>query len=636
MTDTRTGVSQATVDQTIQRAQEWLLREQHSDGFWWGELETNVCMAAEYLLLTHFMGTANAERWRKIANYIRSQQRADGTWAIYYDGPGDLNATVEAYFALKMAGESPEEPYMEKARAFILASGGIPKTRIFTKIWLALFGQYPWSALPTMPPELIFLPSSFPFNIYEFACWARGSVVPMFILLTRHPVQPVPPSARLDELYPGSKKSVQPAPVKPADILSWKGFFNTADKVLHFYEKSPLKPGRSAAERLVAEWIIARQEADGSWGGIQPPWVYSLMALKTLGYPLTHSVVAKGLEGLEKSFAIEMEDSFSPQACLSPVWDTALAMIGLLDCGLPPDHPSLVRAGSWLVDEQVFASGDWQVKNRGFRPGGWAFEFENDVYPDTDDTAEVMMALHRVRLPDTAAKELALQRGLEWVLGMQSKNGGWGSFDRNNTKGYMSKIPFCDFGATLDPPTEDVTAHIVEMLGMLGFDGTFRPVARALDYLRGTQQADGSWWGRWGVNYIYGTGAALPAFRAVGEDMSQAFVRRSVRWLKQHQNTDGGWGESCASYDDPTLAGQGVSTASQTAWALLALLAVGEGHEEATAKGVRYLAGTQRDDGTWDEPHYTGTGFPRDFYINYHLYRHYWPMMAFGRYRQLT
>jgi squalene-hopene/tetraprenyl-beta-curcumene cyclase len=509
----------------------------------------------------------------------------------------------------------------------------VPKVRIFTKIWLALFGQYPWSALPTMPPELIFLPSSFPFNVYEFACWARGSIVPMFILLTRKPVRRVPSWAEIDELYPSGVDKDALAVPKPKEIAGWKGFFHTADRLLHMYEKLPGKPGRNMAERLVAEWIIARQEADGSWGGIQPPWVYSLMALKTLGYPVSHPVMAKGLEGLERSFAIETEDIFSPQACLSPVWDTALAMIGLLDCELPADHPALVQAGQWLLKEQVFAGGDWQVKNRRSRPGGWAFEFENDVYPDTDDTAEVMMALYRTKLPDAEAKEKALQRGLEWVLGMQSKNGGWGSFDRDNTKGYMAKIPFCDFGATIDPPTEDVTAHIVEMLGVLGFDDSFLPLSRALDYLRRTQQADGTWWGRWGVNYIYGTGAALPAFQAVGEDMSQAYVKRPLRWLESHQNSDGGWGESCASYDDPALAGQGPSTASQTAWALLALLAAGEAHGPATQRGIAYLASTQQADGTWDEPYYTGTGFPRDFYINYHLYRLYWPMMALGRYR---
>ncbi|MFQ5880664.1 MAG: squalene--hopene cyclase, partial [Dehalococcoidia bacterium] len=562
------------------------------------------------------------------------QQRPDGTWAIYYDGPGDLHATVEAYFALKLAGVSLDEPFMAAARRFILAKGGVPRVRIFTKIWLALCGQYPWGGLPAMPPELILLPSSFPFNVYEFACWARGSIVPMFILLTRKPVRPVPSWAAIDELFPGGRQNAGLSLPRPRNPLGWKGFFYLMDKALHLYERLPAKPGRAVAERLAAEWIVSRQEADGSWGGIQPPWVYSLMALKTLGYAASHPVIARGLAEMEQgAFALEGEETFTPQACLSPVWDTALAIIGLLDAGLPPDHPALVRAGRWLLKEQILAGGDWQVKNRRGRPGGWAFEFHNDIYPDTDDASEVMMALHRTRLPEAEAKERALRRGLQWLLSMQSRNGGWGSFDVDNTRGYMAQIPFADFGAALDPPTEDVTAHIVEMLGILGFDASFPPLARALAYLRRTQEADGAWWGRWGVNYIYGTGAVLPALRAVGEGMSQEHVRRAVRWLEAHQNADGGWGESCASYADPTLRGQGASTASQTAWALLALLAAGDVDSEATRRGIAYLVQTQRDDGTWDEPYYTATGFPRDFYINYHLYRHYWPLMALGRYR---
>jgi squalene-hopene/tetraprenyl-beta-curcumene cyclase len=428
-------------------------------------------------------------------------------------------------------------------------------------------------------------------------------------------------------------------------MLSWRGFFHDLDGLLRRYERVAFQPLRRAAIRAAERWIVARQEADGSWGGIQPPWVYSLIALKLVGYPLDHPVMKVGLEGFD-SFAIEDEETFNPQACMSPGWDTALAMIGLLDSGLSPDHPALVKAGRWLLREQVLTGGDWQVKVKGVPPGGWAFEFENDYYPDTDDTAEVMMALHRTRLPDESRKAKALQRGLRWLLAMQSKNGGWGSFDKDNTQRLVTCIPFCDFGEVIDYPTEDVTAHIVECLGWLGYRGDFPPLRRALAYLRRQQERDGCWWGRWGVNYIYGTGAVLPALWAIGEDMSQPSVQAAVRWLIDHQNPDGGWGEGIESYIDPALRGQGLSTASQTAWALLALLAslpstdspaspAGRRAEEAVRRGISYLVQTQEEDGQWEEPYFTATGFPRDFMIKYHLYRNYWPLMALGRCRGL-
>lgn len=626
----------AAVDEAVCRSQEYFLRSQHPDGYWSGELETNVCMAAEYLLLTHFLGVAQEERWRKIANYLRSQQRPDGTWAVYHEGPSDINATVESYFALKLAGVSADDPSMAKAREFVLSAGGVPKVRIFTKVWLALFGQWDWRGVPVMPPEMIFLPPWFPLNIYDFACWARATIVPMLIILNERPVCPVPESARIDELYPAPRDRIDYSLPRPKGLLNWRRFFYTLDGLFRRYEGMAFKPLRQAAYRAAERWIVSHQEADGSWGGIQPPWVYSLIALKLRGYPLDHPVVQKGLEGFEGAFAVEDEHIFNPQACVSPVWDTALAMIGLLDSGLPADHPALVRAGRWLLREQILGGGDWQVKVRGVEPGGWAFEFENDLYPDTDDTAEVLMALARTRLPDERRKERALERGRRWLLAMQSKNGGWGSFDKDNTQKLATQIPFCDFGEVIDYPTEDVTAHIVEALGLLG-DGDSEAVRRGLDYLRGEQRADGSWWGRWGVNYIYGTGAALPALKAMGEDMTRPHVRRAARWLVERQNEDGGWGETCASYEDPRLAGRGPSTASQTAWALLALLAAEPGGDglqaQAVERGVSYLVDHQEENGQWDEPYFTATGFPGDFYINYHLYRNYWPLMALGRYR---
>ncbi len=630
------------LDQAIAKAQEWLLRAQYPEGFWWGELESNVTITAEYLLLTHFLGVGDERRWRKIANYLLDQQREDGTWAIWFGGPGDLSTTIEAYFALKLAGVDPDRPEMKKAREFILSQGGVPNARIFTKIWLALFGQWRWEDLPVMPPELMLLPSWFPFNIYEFASWARGTIVPLTIVLALRPVVPIPESARLDELYPEPRRARYPIRRKPG---FWGWFFWWADRALRLYERSlspspsasawAWKPLRRRAIKEAERWILSHQEADGSWGGIQPPWVYSLIALKALGYGLDHPVIRRGLEGFER-FAIEDEerDSWRLQSCVSPVWDTALSMIALLDSGLPPDHPALIKAGRWLLGKQVLHSGgDWQIKVKGCLPGGWPFEFENDLYPDTDDTAVVMLALLRTEL-DEEQKQRALERGLRWLLAMQSRCGGWGAFDKDNTKRFITQIPFADFGAVIDPPSVDVTAHVLELLGELGYDSSSRPVRRALHYIKREQEPDGSWFGRWGVNYIYGIGAVLPALRALGEDMERPWVRRAVEWLFAHQNEDGGWGETPASYKDPSLRGRGPSTASQTAWALMGLLAAGEIGSEATRRGIAYLIRTQREDGTWDEPHFTGTGFPGDFMINYHLYRHYFPLMALGRYRR--
>jgi squalene-hopene/tetraprenyl-beta-curcumene cyclase len=644
-------IADKALSDAIERAQSYLLSIQHPDGYWWGELESNVTITAEYLLLTHFLGIPNPERWRKIANYLRHHQRADGTWGIYYGAPGDLSTTIEAYFALKMTGVSPDEPYMERARAFILAQGGIPQARIFTKLWLALFGQYDWAGLPAMPPELIYLPSWFPFNIYDFACWARGTITPLYIVLTEKPVRPIPDYARLDELYcrPEDRHNYTLPNVANAPLLSWKRAFGLLDKALHqlerFYTPQPFRPLRerrqtSLRQRAIARiarWVITHQEEDGSWGGIQPPWVYSLIGLATIGYKPDDPVIAKGMQGFE-GFAHETEEMFWTESCLSPVWDTALATIALRDSGLPADHPALVRAGRWLLGEQIFSGGDWQVKNHTGRPGGWAFEFANDLYPDTDDTAEVLLALRRIAFPpaDRRRYEIAMQRGIEWTVSMQSSNGGWAAFDRNNTRRVITQIPFCDFGEVLDPPSEDVTAHVLEMLGVMGYSPADPIVARGLAYLHRTQEPDGSWWGRWGVNYIYGLGAVLPALRALGMDMHSDNIRRAVNWLLEHQQPNGGWGEDCATYDKPDLRGKGATTASQTAWALLALLAATEPGDkparQAIEDGIQYLITTQREDGSWDEPWFTGTGFPRAFMINYHLYRNYFPLTALGRY----
>ena len=649
--------------EALSRVQDYFIRTQHPDGYWWGELESNSTMEAEYVMLTRYLGSDEGDRIHRVAEDIRSRQSDDGSWCMYYGAPGDLSTTVECYFALKLTGVSTEEPAMVRARDFILARGGIPKTRVFTKVWLALLGQWDWRGTPVMPPELMFVPTWAPFNLYKFASWARATIVPILVILTQHPTRPVPPEFALDELYVGARADADlRLPDRGVGRFSLGRAFLVADRLLRWYEKLPWKPLRGLALRKAERWIVDHQEADGSWGGIQPPWVYSLMALSHLGRPLDEPVMAKGLEGFRQRWSLVSKDgeALRVQACLSPVWDTALATLGLIDSGLPANHEAIQRATRWFIREEIRVKGDWSVLTPGLAPSGWAFEFENDMYPDIDDSSIIVMGMAAARMENATeerARQDVLARSTAWMTGMRSKNGGWGAFDRDNDASYLASIPFADFGELLDPPSVDVTAHVVEMFGRLGYAKDHPVVARGIEYMWREQEHDGAWFGRWGVNYLYGVGAVLPAMAAVGEDMAQPRVRRAVDWLVAHQNDDGGWGESPASYVDPTLRGQGDSTASQTAWGLLGLLAAGDRSSESARRGIAYLVGTQNDDGTWDEPQFTGCGFPgygagdqptryrevgdlgwqglelgSGFMINYHLYRNYFPLWALGRY----
>jgi squalene-hopene/tetraprenyl-beta-curcumene cyclase len=673
------GRAATTPAQALARARDHLLSLQHDQGWWQGELETNVTMDAEDLLLREFLGIRTREQTEAAARWIASKQREDGTWANFYGGPGDLSTTVEAYVALRLAEHQPAEPHMARAAQWIRAAGGVPATRVFTRLWLALFGEWSWDDLPVMPPELIYLPSWFPLNVYDWACWARQTIVPLTIVGSLRPVRPLP--FGLGELTPDDPAGEESGAGR-ATGSGWATVFGRLDQGLHGYERhahraAPVRAVRRAAMRRCAEWIIARQESDGCWGGIQPPWVYSLIALHLLGYGLDHPVMKRGLAGLER-FTIIEDTPEGPvrrlEACQSPVWDTVLAVIALGDAGLPPDHTALTAAADWLLAEEITGPGDWEVRRPELAPSGWAFEFDNDIYPDIDDTAEVVLALRRARCtPGEDALASAIHRGVRWMVGMQSRDGGWGAFDADNTSTLPPKLPFCDFGAVVDPPSADVTAHVVEALAAEGLAGS-RAARRGVVWLLRAQESDGSWFGRWGANYVYGTGAVVPALIAAGVQPGKPAIRRAVAWLMEHQNADGGWGEDMRSYDDPGLAGRGESTASQTAWALLALLAAGEGdsagagrahgtpepdagagrgrahgtpgpdktswpaapdaqpEDTAVERGVQWLIDHQREDGTWDEPQYTGTGFPRDFYLNYHLYRLVFPVMALGRY----
>jgi squalene-hopene/tetraprenyl-beta-curcumene cyclase len=643
--------------EAMEAARRYLEKIQQPGGWWKGELETNVTMDAEDVLLRHFLGLLDARTLAGAARRIRALQRPDGAWPTFYGGPGELSATIEAYVALRLAGDSPAEPAMARAAEWARQAGGVENARVFTHVWLAMVGRWDWDKLPMVPPELVFLPASWPLSIWSFACWARQTIVALSIISAHRPRRPLP--FDIPELSGGG-----PPRHRPIGALGTA--FVVLDKLLRRYESVPAafwpkRLVRSAALRAAERWIVARQEADGSWGGIQPPMVYSTIALVLQGYPLDHPVVAAALRGLE-AFTIDDATGRRIEACQSPVWDTALAVIALLDAGAGADDEAVEAARRWLLQREVTAVGDWSVRRPHLAPGGWAFEFHNVNYPDIDDTAEVVMALRRSQVPEgdgaagagndlspvggdvspaddppTAADDGAgaCSRAVDWVVGMASGDGGWGAFDADNTSKLPNRLPFFDFGEVTDPPTADVTAHVVEMLA--SEPGPLSPAQRealelGVEWLSAHQEPDGSWWGRWGVNYVYGTGAVIPALVAAGAPAKDPRVADGVRWLIEHQNPDGGWGEDLRSYVEPGWKGRGASTPSQTAWALIGLLAAGERDHAATRAGVAWLVRSQDADGTWDEPWFTGTGFPWDFSLNYHLYRHVFPLSALGRY----
>jgi squalene-hopene/tetraprenyl-beta-curcumene cyclase len=602
------------LDRTLDAGVERLLSLQRPGGWWVAELESNVTMTAQHIFWTTFLGLADEDTVRRCANELLARQKPDGTWSIFWEGETDLAATVEAYTALRMAGLGLEDPRLTRARDYIARKGGIGASRVFTRIWLALFDLWPWQEIQAIPPELVLLRPELPFSVYDFGCWARQTVVALSIVMHYRPVRHLPEERLARELDLG--------PV-PRRSSAW----NLADSFLRWYNGQPYQPGRQRALKYAERWLIDRQELDGSWGGIQPPWVWALIALACRGHGPESPYLRRGIDGW-KRFMVDEGDRLRPEACQSPVWDTCLAVVALRAAGVPADEPALVRAGEWLVAEEVRARGDWAVRLPGIDPGGWAFEYDNDLYPDIDDAAVVGIALNELNIGRPA-----VERSCRWMAAMQSGNGGWGAFDKDNDASWLYDIPFFDFGAVVDPPSVDVSGHAVELLAREpGYEDA---VKSGVEYLLAEQEPDGSWFGRWGVNYVYGTGAALPALEAAGFPPDHPVMRRAVAWLASVQNEDGGFGEDCRSYnaadEGRAWRGRGESTASQTAWALLGLVAAGEAHSETAARAAAWLGEAQREDGDWDEPYFTGTGFPRDFLINYHLYRTYWPVMALGR-----
>lgn len=656
-----------TTQASVRAAADWLIEHQRPDGHWVGPAQSNVCMEAQWCLALWFLGLDDHPLRGRLARTLLNTQRSDGSWQIYYGAPnGDINTTVEAYAALRSVGYRDDDPALVRARQWIEAKGGLRNVRVFTRYWLALIGEWPWEKTPNVPPEVIWFPRWFPFCIYNFAQWARATLMPIAVLSARRRSRPLPPENRLDALFPQGREHFDYDLPKKAGAGFWGPFFRGADKALHILQKIGPRigfaPVREAAVKHVLEWIVRHQDADGGWGGIQPPWVYGLMALHVEGYAHTHPVMAKGVAGLDDpGWRVDEGDGTWIQATNSPVWDTLLSLVAFGDGELLDTYPEAIeKSVQWILDRQVQVPGDWSVKQPHLRPGGWAFEYANIAYPDIDDTAVALMALAPFRYQPrwrAAGIEQAIELGVDWLIGMQSASGGWGAFDKDNNKQILTKVPFCDFGEALDPPSVDVTAHVLEGFGKLGMQAGHPSVARALAFIRREQEPNGAWFGRWGVNYIYGTGAVLPALEAIGEDMSQPYIGRACDWLRAQQQANGGWGESCASYMDPQAIGRGTATASQTAWALIGLIAADRPEDrEAIRRGCRFLADRQAH-GTWEEPEYTGTGFPgygvgqsikltdldlssrlmqgpelsRAFMLRYDLYRHYFPMMALSR-----
>jgi squalene-hopene/tetraprenyl-beta-curcumene cyclase len=624
-------VSAVELDKTVSEARDALLATQRPDGHWIFELEADVTIPAEYILLQHFLDEIDPEEERALASYIRATQADHGGWPLFEGGDANVSATVKAYYALKLAGDDPDAPHMRRAREVVLGLGGAARANVFTRFALALFGQMPWRAVPVMPVEIMLLPRWFPFHVEKISYWSRTVVVPLLILTALKPRARNPRGVGIPELF------TTPADLEPNYVTSPPGArigpaFVGLDKVLRRVEPRFPKGSRKRAIERAVEFIVPRLNGEDGLGAIFPAMANAVMAFEALGYPRDHPAVVTAKASIRK-LLVKGERTYC-QPCVSPVWDTSLAMHAIADAGEAIDGERLARAAAWLVDREIRdVKGDWAWQRPHVQPGGWAFQYRNDYYPDVDDTAVVAMALHRL---DPDRYRDSLQRAADWVIGLQSKNGGWGAFDADNTHHYLNAIPFADHGALLDPPTVDVTARCVSMLAQLGY--TDHPaMRRGVEFLKREQEPDGSWYGRWGANYVYGTWSALCALNAAGEDPAQPAIRKAVAWLERQQRDDGGWGEDCRTYwEERRGVKASASTPSQTAWALLGLMAVGEVDSETVRRGVGYLQAAPRDGARWQENLWTGVGFPRVFYLKYHGYAAYFPLWALARYTKLV
>ena len=629
--DDRTAAWLDEVASAAGRGRVGLLARQRSDGHWVGELEGDTILESEFVLLLAFLGKADDPRVRPLANYLLKHQLPDGGWANYPGGPAEVSVSVKAYFALKIAGYAADEPSMARAAETIRRLGGAEATNSFTRFYLALLGQVPYSACPSVPAEIILLPRWFVFNVYQMSAWSRTIFVPLSVVDAYKPVTPLPDRMHVRELFLQPPESPR-WPARPTKAwFSWTNFFLGVDWVIKRVEGLRLTPLRRYAVRTALAWMRERSADSDGIGAIFPPIVYHAVVLKALGVPADDPEmqwVLKQLADLE----IPEGDTLRLQPCLSPVWDTALSLIAAADAGQRSNSPEAEAAVAWLLAKECRQPGDWAKTVRGVEPGGWFFEYRNAFYPDTDDTSMVLIALARSGHAGREGCRPAVRRAVAWLLAMQNSDGGWAAFDKDVDNELLTKVPFADHNAMLDPSCPDITARVLEALSRYGYTVGHPAVDRAVAFVLARQEADGSWFGRWGVNYVYGTWQVLVGLAAVGFDMTCPVARRGVRWLKDCQNADGGWGESCRSYDDPATAGQGPSTPSQTAWAVLGLVAAGEADTPEVRAVVEYLIGTQTADGGWSEGPFTGTGFPRVFYLKYHMYPVYFPLMALARY----
>ena len=623
---------ESEVSHAVSRAVNWFLSTQHQDGYWWGELEADTTLESDYILYLHVLGQLKSEKVEKLARYIRGRQLPDGGWNIFVGGPSELNATVKAWVALRLAGDPGTSEHLERAKRRIHELGGLERTNSYTRFYLAMVGALKWDCVPAIPPEIMLLPSWFPLNLYEMSSWTRGIVIPLAIVWAHKPGWRLPGDLTVDELF-CEQGSRPPSLSWDRRVVCWKNFFVALDRSLKFCDGLPWKPFRRAALARASKWMRERLERSEGLGTIYPAMMNSIYALLAESGDTTDPLLTREIDFLAR-YEIEERGTLRVQPCISPLWDTAIAMVSLQEAGLDPAHPSLLAASRWLVRNQILGPGDWQVKNRNAEPGGWAFEFRNEFYPDVDDTAFVLMALSRVDDPEPARLRSSMKRGLAWLMSMQNSDGGWGAFDHENNLDFLNNIPFADHNAMLDPSTADVTARALECLGHMGWPATHPVIARAHEYLKREQEKDGSWFGRWGVNYIYGTSGVLRALEAAGVE-SEAESQRAAGWLRSVQNPDGGFGETILSYYATLHKAKGKSTASQTAWGLIGLLAAVSPDDPAVARAVAWLVSHQNEDGTWDEAEFTGTGFPQVFYLKYHLYRNSFPLYALARYDNL-
>jgi squalene-hopene/tetraprenyl-beta-curcumene cyclase len=615
---------------SIAAASRCLIERQHGDGYWVGELEGDTILESEYVLLMAFLGRESEEECVKACRYVRDLQLPEGGWAIHPGGPAELSASVKAYFALKLVGVPTGDADMVRAREAVLSMGGAQACNSFTRFYLALLGQIGYDECPTVPPELVLIPSWLNFSLAAMSAWTRTIVVPLTIMSAIKPVRTLAPEVGIAELF---RPDLPRRPSRRSrELLSWTNFFLGVDRVLKWADRVVPRALRKPGIRAAHRWMFDHFDNSDGLGAIFPPMIYAVVALKCLGYEADSAPVQWALRQLD-DLLIEEDGKIRIQPCVSPVWDTAIAAIALADSEVDGCRKSINRAVRWLLGKEVRGGGDWCVRRPGVEPSGWHFQFRNELYPDIDDTAMVLLALERSPLAYDHAVRAASRRGVNWLLAMQNKDGGWAAFDVDIDNEVLTRVPFADHNAMLDPSCADITARILEMLGTLGFRSDHPQVARAVDYLWRTQEPEGCWYGRWGVNYVYGTWQVLQGLKALGFPMSHPQLQRGADWLESVQQADGGWGETCRSYDDRTLMGAGATTASQTAWAVLGLIAAGRAESDATTRGVRYLLQRQRCDGCWGEHSYTGTGFPRVFYLKYHLYSLYFPLMALSRFQ---